>query len=474
MIADVAHQPGALPLLQYALTELFERRDEDRLTLTAYQELGGITGALSARAERIYEALDQRGRRATKQTFLRLVTLGEGRQDTRRRVARSELDALEVEREAIDIVVDTFGRHRLLTFDREPSTREPTVEIAHEALLSAWGRLRTWIDDAREDLRQERGLARAAAEWRGSDGDTSFLMRGARLEQLETWAATTDLAIGRPERAYLKASVDQRDREREEEERRRERETQIERRSARRLRGLVAVFAAAALIAGSLTVVATTQSDRAGREAIGRSARPGSRRRGSSPRPRWRTSRSTRSSASCSRSRPSNHALLGRDRSPGSGGGAPSRRRGVTARAGGAGVGGSLAWSPRGVFVTEGPEDSGIIDIRDGETGDSVLSFQGHDGDINDVAFSSDGSRLATTGDDGSLKVWDASTGRLVSSLSGGGGAWGPSFGADGFARRRGLGRLGRAGSWTSGSDLRPRWSRTFRSASADRHRPQS
>ncbi len=171
MIADVAHQPGALPLLQYALMELFERRDEDRLTLTAYQELGGIAGALSARAERIFEATDQQGRRATKQSFLRLVTLGEGRQDTRRRVTRSELDALEVERGAIDIVVDTFGRHRLLTFDREPSTREPTVEIAHEALLSAWGRLRTWIDDAREDLRHERGLARAAAEWRGSDAD---------------------------------------------------------------------------------------------------------------------------------------------------------------------------------------------------------------------------------------------------------------------------------------------------------------
>ena len=65
MIADVAHQPGALPLLQYALTELFERRDEDRLTLAAYQELGGVAGALSARAERIYEAADQRGRRAT-------------------------------------------------------------------------------------------------------------------------------------------------------------------------------------------------------------------------------------------------------------------------------------------------------------------------------------------------------------------------------------------------------------------------
>ena len=158
MIADVAHQPGALPLLQYALTELFERRNDEGLTLSSYREIGGIAGALSARADRIYEATDPAGRRATKQVFLRLVTLGEGRQDTRRRVARSELDvSLDVEQDAIDLVVDTFGRHRLLTFDREPSTREPTVEIAHEALLGAWGRLRTWIDDAREDLRLDQG-----------------------------------------------------------------------------------------------------------------------------------------------------------------------------------------------------------------------------------------------------------------------------------------------------------------------------
>jgi WD40 repeat protein/DNA-binding SARP family transcriptional activator/class 3 adenylate cyclase len=432
MIADIAHQPGALPLLQYALTELFERRDDDRLTLAAYRELGGITGALSTRAERIYEAIDQKGRRATKQAFLRLVTLGEGRQDTRRRVARSELDALEVE-EAIDIVVDTFGHHRLLTFDREPSTREPTVEIAHEALLSAWGRLRTWIDGAREDLRQERGLARAAAEWRGSDGDKSFLVRGARLEQLETWAGTTDLAIGRYERAYLKASVDQRDREREEEGRRREREARIERRSARRLRGLVAVFAAAALIAGSLTVVATNQSGRASREAD-RAEREA----------RIATARELAAAAvanlevdpelsvllaieAVQTTRSSDGTVLPESEE--------ALHRAVVAsriELEVPGVGGTLAWSPAGVFVTEGPEDSGMIDIRDGETGESVLSFHGHDRDVNDVAFSPDGSRLASTGDDGKLKVWDPSTGRLVSSLPGDGGAVGPSFGADG------------------------------------------
>jgi WD40 repeat protein/DNA-binding SARP family transcriptional activator/class 3 adenylate cyclase len=425
MIADVAHQPGALPLLQYALTELFEHREDDRLTLTAYRELGGITGALSARAEHIYEAFDQRARLAAKQTFLRLVTLGEGRQDTRRRVARSELDDLEVEREAIDNVIDTFGRHRLLTFDREPSTREPTVEIAHEALLSAWGRLRTWIDDAREDLRQERGLARAAAEWRGSDGDRSFLVRGARLEQLEAWAGVTDLAIGRPERAYLKASVDQRDREREEEERRREREAWIERRSTRRLRGLVAVFAAAALVAGSLTVVAVSQSDRAAREA--RIARARELATAAVANLELDPELSVLLAIEAVRTtRSSDGTILPESEE--------TLHRAVLAsrlELEVPGVGGSLAWSPTGVFVTEGPEGSGTIDIRDGETGDSVLSFQGHDGDVNDVAFSSDGSRLASTGDDGLLKVWDPSTGQLISTLPGDGGASGPSFGAD-------------------------------------------
>lgn len=436
MIADVAHQPGALPLLQYALTELFERRNEDRLTLAAYRELGGITGALSARAERIFEAIDHQARRATKQTFLRLVALGEGRQDTRRRVTRSELDALDVEREATDIVVDTFGRHRLLTFDREPSTREPTVEIAHEALLSAWGRLRTWIDDAREDLRLERGLARAAAEWRGSDADQSFLMRGARLEQLETWSVTTELAIGGPERAYLKASVNRRDQEREEEEGRRTREALIERRSARRLRGLVAVFAAATLIAGSLTVVATNQSDRAGREAD-RAEREA----------RIATARElTAASVANLEVDPELSVLLAIEAveaTRSSDGTALPETEEALHRAVVASrlelevpeLGGLLAWSPKGVFVTEGPENSGTIDIRDDETGESVLAFGAHDADINDVAFSPDGSVLATTGDDGTLKVWNASTGRLVSSVSAEGsafGVWGPSFSADG------------------------------------------
>jgi WD40 repeat protein/DNA-binding SARP family transcriptional activator/class 3 adenylate cyclase len=426
MIAEVAHQPGALPLLQYALTELFERRDDDRLTLAAHQEVGGVAGALSARADRILDATDPQGRRAIKQVFLRLVTLGEGTQDTRRRVVRSELDGLEVKQEAIDGVLEAFGRHRFLTFDRNPSTREPTVEIAHEALLGAWRRLRTWIDETREDLRQEGRLTRAAAEWQGSDRDPSFLLRGTRLEQLEQWAASTDLAFGRPERAYLKASLDQRERERAEEEARRGRERRTERRSRTRLRALVAVFAVAALVAASLTVVAVNQSRRAEREA------------------RIAMARELAAAALANLEADPELSILlateavertrSEDESVRSEAAEALHRAVVGSRTAMTvpGVRGALDWSSSGVFVTEGPEDSGLIDIRDASTGESVLSFKGHDVDVNDVAFSPDGAMLATAGDDGKLKVWDPSTGDLLSSVSGTGEVWGPSFSADG------------------------------------------
>ena len=118
--ADVAEQPGALPLVQYALTELYDRRHDGRLTLEAYREIGGVGGALAASAEHLYATRQPAGRNAVRQLFLRLVTLGDGAADTRRRVSLSELSAIEVDASAMESALDTYGRHRLLTFDRDP------------------------------------------------------------------------------------------------------------------------------------------------------------------------------------------------------------------------------------------------------------------------------------------------------------------------------------------------------------------
>jgi DNA-binding XRE family transcriptional regulator len=94
ILHDVGEQPGTLPLLQYALTELFERREERLLSLAAYQASGGVSGALARRAEELYAGLEMAGQEATRQIFLRLITLGEGGEDTRRRVLRAELEGL--------------------------------------------------------------------------------------------------------------------------------------------------------------------------------------------------------------------------------------------------------------------------------------------------------------------------------------------------------------------------------------------
>ena len=267
MVADVSDRPGALPLLQYALTELFERRRDGALTLEAYREIEGVTGALARRAEELYGGMDEAGREAVRQLFLRLVVPAEGAEDTRRLVPRAELTSLELDRPAVERAIDLFGPHRMLSFDRDPVTRGPTVEVAHEALLREWGRLRGWIESTREDVRMHRRLAAAAAEWEGAGRDPSFLLRGARLERFEAWSSTSGLALTGAERGYLEASTARREAEQGEEEARKAREAALERRSRTRLRALVAVFAAAALVASGLTVVAVNQRERARAQA---------------------------------------------------------------------------------------------------------------------------------------------------------------------------------------------------------------
>jgi serine/threonine protein kinase/DNA-binding SARP family transcriptional activator/ABC-type glycerol-3-phosphate transport system substrate-binding protein len=266
LIADVADRPGALPLLQYALTELAERADARTLTLDAYRRIGRVSGALARRAEQLFEAMSEQARDACRQLFLRLVTLGEGVEDTRRRVRRSELETLADPR-TMDAVIETFGRHRLLSFDRDPDTREPTVEIAHEALLREWARLRAWIDDAREDLRQRARVSSATAEWVQAERSSDYLLSGIRLAQAEEATADDSIRLTDTEREFLDSSLAHRDAEVAAERMRQAREVALERRARTRLRGLVAVLAAGLLLAASLTAVAVNRSREAQRRS---------------------------------------------------------------------------------------------------------------------------------------------------------------------------------------------------------------
>ena len=273
MTADVVDQPGALPLLQYALTELFEERQDHTMSLGSYRAIGGVSGALVQRAEELYANLDAAEQEQVRQLFLRLVTLGEGAEDTRRRVRLSELEALAVignqlSENGIPITdnrlpITEYGEHRILTFDREPTTREPTIEVAHEALLSEWPRLRGWLDQSRDDIRMQRRLAAAAAEWEQSNRDEGFLLHGSRLDMFSGWRANSDMALTSIETTFLNFSLVAQQQRQAAEEARQKRELETaqklaqeqsdraaeQARSASRLRWLAAGLAVILLLA---------------------------------------------------------------------------------------------------------------------------------------------------------------------------------------------------------------------------------
>ncbi len=287
IVSDVIDQPGSLPSLQYTLTEMFDQREGHTLTLQAYHEIGGVKKALSRRAEELYRGLDVTGQEAVRQLFLRLVRLGNITQNTRRRVLRSELEEIRLGAGgALNIpskgrsgssppqstgimkeVIDLYGHYRLLTYDRDPNTRAPTVEVAHEALLEKWERLQAWLEASREDMQLQSNLNLSAHEWREANREPSFLLRGSRLDLMEDWANRTDLILTLLESEFLEASLMERQRRRSDEIAREKREKKLERRSRNFLRALVFVLAIATIIALVLTSLALNRGQIAQKNA---------------------------------------------------------------------------------------------------------------------------------------------------------------------------------------------------------------
>jgi WD40 repeat protein/class 3 adenylate cyclase len=262
LVTDVADEPGSLPLLQYALTELYERREGSTLTGDAYRAIGGISGALAGRAEEIYAGLGESAQEAARQLFLRLVTLGEGAEDTRRRVERTELASMEVDQAALEEAIQEFGAWRLLSFDRDPRSGTPTIEVAHEALMREWGRFRRWIDSGREEVRLHRRLATAAREWEDAGREPSYLLRGSNLVQFELLAGDSTIALTELEREFVEASTAAN-----------ELELARQRRQNRRLRTLLAGavgLLVLAVVAGALALVSRSNAQHEAKVALGR------------------------------------------------------------------------------------------------------------------------------------------------------------------------------------------------------------
>jgi WD40 repeat protein/uncharacterized caspase-like protein len=208
LLKDLDQSAGNLPLLQFALQKLWELRDNGQLTSEAYQKLGAIKGALEQQAQTVYDNLDAAEQDCARWIFLNLTQLGEGTEDTRRRITKSDLIVAKYPEALIDQTLRTLTDAKLLVVNLDDGSnlggsrgaanppeddqlfleamrQEVTVEVVHEILIRHWSSLRWWLEENRARLRSQRQIEQAAVLWMQKNRQSDFLLRGVRLAEAE-------------------------------------------------------------------------------------------------------------------------------------------------------------------------------------------------------------------------------------------------------------------------------------------------
>ncbi|OQX25781.1 MAG: hypothetical protein BWK80_13855 [Desulfobacteraceae bacterium IS3] len=210
MIEDVKDSPGSLPLLQYALTELWKQRSSDCLKLADYVKLGGVKGTLSKRADEIYNSFSPEEQETAKRIFIELTRLGEGTEDTRRRVSKQSLITSQGSEELVSEVIRKLADEKLIVTSEDISpagVRSAVVDVAHEALIRHWGLLRTWLNENRDDIRFHRRLYDAAVYWNEKERPEGLLWRSPDLDLLYKFYKRKQGEMKALEIEFLKKSV---------------------------------------------------------------------------------------------------------------------------------------------------------------------------------------------------------------------------------------------------------------------------
>jgi len=417
--AGHAPEPGALPLLSHALLATWQRRRGHKLTISGYSASGGVRGAIAETAEAVfYDQLEPEQRTIARQIFLRLTELGDDSTttDTRRRVSFDELASHPEDRQQVHEVLMTLADARLITTDRD------AAEVAHEALIREWPTLRNWIDENREGLRLHRHLTEAAQEWESLGRDPGGLYRGARLVQAIEWFHSHEDDLNLLECSFLEASQTLADQEAAEREAQRQRELEAARKLAeneraraeeqtqsnRRLKQRAVYLTIAFIIVGVLALVASVLGQRAAqaeRLAFSRE---------------WAAASvnnlqvdpersvllalqaldevdTLEARNALHRAIPELHMLLNISAHPG---GVPD-----------------VAYSPDGSLIASvGARQE--VKLWDANSGELVHTFLGADEFSSSVAFSPDGNTLATAFVT-QIILWDTTSGEKIATLSG-------------------------------------------------------
>jgi hypothetical protein len=216
ILSTISVEPGNLPLLEFALTQLWAKQLHAQLTRAAYKEIGGVEAALAGYADEAYNQLNFEEKERAQRIFIQLVHPGEGAEDTRRVATRAE-----VGEENWDLVT-RLANARLVVTGRDEKTGLDTVEVVHEALIRNWGQLHQWMQQDRDFRHWQESLRVAMRTWESSGNDEGALLRGKSLVDAEYWERQRFLELSTVERSFIGLSVEFRERESRKKKRRRQ------------------------------------------------------------------------------------------------------------------------------------------------------------------------------------------------------------------------------------------------------------
>ncbi|WNF13484.1 eIF2A-related protein [Microcystis aeruginosa] len=412
ILDDVESEPGNLPLLEFALTELWQRRQGQQLTHLAYTEIGQVQGALARHANEEYDKLSEAQRKEVRRIFIQLVRPGEGTEDTRRLATKAELGAVNW------ALVKQLADARLVVTSRSEEAQVETVEVVHEALIRNWGELRGWMDTDRVFRAWQERLRGAMGQWQKTQGDEGSWLRGAALAEAEEQLKQRPEDISQSEQDFIRQSLQERERIKQAEAARRRREI-------RTAWGIAAGSLVAVVVSTGLGLMAWKQTQQAELNLANA--------RGFSSLSLFDRGKELEAFVEAIKAGKTLQKQQASDTKVTNALQELLNRKSERNRLEGHGsYVHSVNFSCDGKTLVSGSDDN-TIKLWNVETGQKLHTFEGHGGPVYSVNFSRDGKTLVSGSDDKTIKLWNVETGQEIRTLKGHGGTvYSVNFSPDG------------------------------------------